>query len=76
MFRLYLSLAGSLSFITWVTMVTHVAMYEVTRTDLGCIDCDSTQVDIHVFVYGDSHSIEATCPDCEVTRTLVEGSHD
>jgi len=55
------------------TLVTHVAMYEITTTKLRCIDCDSTQVDTHAFVSGGTPVIQVTCTQCEVTRTLVEG---
>lgn len=73
MFRDYLSLTGTHSFITMGTLVTHVAMYEIPESQLRCIDCDSTQVDTHAFVAGDSPVIQVTCTQCEVTRTLVEG---
>jgi len=70
MFRLYLSLAGSLSFITWVTMVTNVAMTEIATDDLRCIVCGSTNVTREALVSRDPRVRVIHCGDCERSRHM------
>jgi transcription elongation factor Elf1 len=70
MFRLYLSLAGSRSFITCVTMVTNVAMHEIATDDLRCIVCGSTDVSREALVSRDPRVRVVQCDDCERSRHM------
>jgi len=67
MFRLYLSLAGTHSFITMGAMVTHVAMYEIATNQIRCRDCGSTST---FFEGWESHGtvyVAVDCSECENT---------
>jgi uncharacterized protein with PIN domain len=64
MFRLYLSLAGSRSFITWVTMVTNVAMHEIATEVLRCTDCEDSMVQVSGFAPVPRYQLTFTCFRC------------
>jgi len=70
MCRLYLSLTGTHSFMTWAVMVTNVAMDEITTTELRCIVCGSTNVTREALVSRDPRVRVVHCGDCERSRHM------
>jgi hypothetical protein len=64
MFRLYLSLTGTRTFITWVPMLTNVAMYEIPHSKLRCIDCRDSMAAIEGFQFSGQLTLHVRCRTC------------
>jgi len=67
MFRDYLSLTGTHSFITMGTLVTHVAMYEIPHSQLRCIDCRDSEVSIDGYQLSRQVTLHVRCKTCNRT---------
>jgi len=75
MFRLYLSLTGTHSFITMSPVLTNVAMYEIPHSKLRCIDCRDSEVAVDGYQLDHKLTLHLWCEVCD-NRWRVQVTDD